>query len=48
MLGGHEQKWQGPLLVQPETVELAVRQTTVPDIDEQVVPPRRHMGSNPI
>jgi DNA-binding LacI/PurR family transcriptional regulator len=44
MLGGEEQKWQGPLLVQPDSVELAVRQSTVPGIDEQTAPRRRPMG----
>jgi hypothetical protein len=46
MLGGADRKWQGPLMVQPDWMELAVRQSTVPDIDKATTP-RRRKGTTP-
>ena len=40
MTAGVHRRWQGPLLVQPEEVELAIRQSTVPDIDQTLIPSR--------
>lgn len=40
MLAGDQRQWQGPLMVQPDDVALAVRQSTVPEIDERVRPAR--------
>ncbi len=40
MLAGKDRQWRGPLIVQPEDVALAVRQSTVPDIDQQQAPGR--------
>jgi DNA-binding LacI/PurR family transcriptional regulator len=40
MLAGKERQWRGPLLVQPEDLGLAVRQSTVPEIDQQIEPKR--------
>jgi DNA-binding LacI/PurR family transcriptional regulator len=40
MLAGKDRQWRGPLLVQPEDLALAVRQSTVPEIDKQIRPKR--------
>ncbi|CAN5457953.1 hypothetical protein BH10PLA1_BH10PLA1_15390 [soil metagenome] len=40
MLAGKDRQWKGPMLVEPEKIELAIRQSTVPDIDAQVAPQR--------
>jgi len=34
-------KWQGPLLLEAESIGVVVRQSTVPDIDKKVTPARR-------
>jgi hypothetical protein len=42
---GSDKPWQAPLLVQPESAKLAVRQSTVPDIDTKEAPRRRQISS---
>jgi len=41
MLAGENRRWHGPLMVQPEDVELAVRESTVPQIGKQTLPLRQ-------
>jgi DNA-binding LacI/PurR family transcriptional regulator len=39
--------WRGPLMVQPADIALAVRQSTVADVDQSTVPARRRRRSGP-
>lgn len=45
MLAGDQRQWHGPLMVQPDDVPLAVRQSTVPDIDSRQPPARALRGA---
>ncbi len=45
MLEGMSRQWRGPLMVQPENVGLAIRQSTVPDIDQKQPPARERYAA---
>lgn len=44
LAAAEERKWQGPLLVQPEDVALAVRESTVPDLHERSAAHRKSLA----